>query len=165
MTDAATLLIGDRVSRRAYGGGTFEVVGWTPRGKTILRNIVTGAERSGWWPTWASLPRGYILDEQRHNALVEKEPLRFNPDWVISPGETLRDWMEENGIPSARIVASCCRDLEANEVQGVLDGKRRITKVLACKLSVATGISAQLWLNLERQFRQGLAEGKTWVKD
>jgi plasmid maintenance system antidote protein VapI len=89
---------------------------------------------------------------------------RFDPDWCIHPGGTLRDWMEENGVPSARIVASCCRDLEERDVQGVLDGKRKITGPLAAKLQVATGIPAQLWLNLEKAFRQGLAEGKTWTR-
>jgi HTH-type transcriptional regulator/antitoxin HigA len=82
----------------------------------------------------------------------------FNPDWCISPGETLRDWMDENGL-SARVTAKAC-SLDVVVFQRILDGKQRIGLTKACKLQQGTGIPAQLWLNLERAYRQGLAEGK-----
>jgi HTH-type transcriptional regulator / antitoxin HigA len=87
----------------------------------------------------------------------------FDPDWTISPGETLREWMEENGLP-LKATATACGRMDPKQLQGILDGKRKITTVAACKLQQGTGIPARLWLNLERQFRQGLAEGKTWVR-
>lgn len=65
MEDWGRLRIGDRI-RRERRPATFEVVGWTPRGKCRLRNIETGAEVTGWWTTWASLPKGYrLMDELR----------------------------------------------------------------------------------------------------
>lgn len=86
----------------------------------------------------------------------------FDPDWVISPGETLREWMEENGL-SLRVTAMCCAQMDPARLRGILDGKRKITTDAAHRLAHGTGIPARLWLNLERAFRQGLAEGKTWV--
>lgn len=83
---------------------------------------------------------------------------KFDPDWVISPGETLRDWMEENHL-SARITAGICL-LEPKDIEGILSGRRKITKDLAAHLARGTQISASLWLNLERAYRQGLAAGK-----
>ena len=88
---------------------------------------------------------------------------RFERDWVISPGETLADWIEENGL-SVRSTATVCGRMPVERLQRILDGKQRITRKDAAALAHGTGISAQLWLNLERAFRQGLAEGKTWTR-
>ena len=92
---------------------------------------------------------------------VDRHP--FDPDWVISPGETLRDWIEENGL-TVRSTATVCGRMDPKELQRILDGVRHVTPKVAEKLAYGTGIPARLWLNLERQFRKGLAEGKTWVR-
>jgi plasmid maintenance system antidote protein VapI len=93
---------------------------------------------------------------------------KFERDWVISPGETLRDWMEENGfVAGARLlvkpIATTCGRMPVERLERILDGRQRITRKDAAALAHGTGIPARLWLNLERQFRQGLAEGTTWV--
>ena len=93
----------------------------------------------------------------------------WNRDWVISPGETLRDWMEENGFMLGdrllvKPVATACGRMPVEKLQRILDGKQHITPVLAAQLAAGTGISPRLWLNLEHAFRQGLKEGKTWVR-
>jgi HTH-type transcriptional regulator / antitoxin HigA len=87
----------------------------------------------------------------------------FDPDWVISPGETLAEWMAEQGL-SVRVTATVCGRMDPKRLQGIVNGTRRITKADASRLAHGTGIPATLWLNLERAFRQGLAEGKTWVR-
>jgi HTH-type transcriptional regulator / antitoxin HigA len=92
---------------------------------------------------------------------IDRHP--FDPDWVISPGETLRDWIEENGL-TVRSTATVCGRMPVEELQRILDGTRRITPTVAAKLAAGTQIPARLWLNLERQFRQGLAEGKVWTR-
>jgi HTH-type transcriptional regulator/antitoxin HigA len=83
---------------------------------------------------------------------------RFDPDWVISPGETLREWIDENGL-SVKSTATICR-LRPIEIEGVLRGSRKITPRIANGLHAGTQISARLWLNLERAYRDGLAAGK-----
>lgn len=74
--------------------------------------------------------------------------------WVISPGETLRDWIEETGL-TVRSTATVCGRMEPTELQRILDGKRRVTRPVAAKLAAGTGIPARLWLNLERAYREG----------
>lgn len=95
----------------------------------------------------------------------EPKPRKFDPDWVISPGETLRDWMEENGLGRMEhAVAQTCGRMSDEMFQGILDGKTKITPDIAKALEHGTAIPAQLWLNLERAFRDGLAAGKKWIK-
>jgi plasmid maintenance system antidote protein VapI len=96
----------------------------------------------------------YVADDE-----LPAPPEPWDPDWVISPGETLRDWMEENHL-SVRVTAKLCV-MEPGELQRVLNAKRRITPTVAAKLAAGTNIPAQLWLNLERVYRDGLAAGKT----
>lgn len=86
---------------------------------------------------------------------------RFDPDWVISPGETLRDWLDENGL-TPRVAARAC-GLSPETFDGILRGTARIVPGIADKLQRGTMISARLWLNLERAYREGLAAGKTDV--
>jgi HTH-type transcriptional regulator / antitoxin HigA len=88
---------------------------------------------------------------------------KFDPDWVISPGETLRDWIDENRL-SVRSTATVCGRMPVERLRRILDGRQRITRKDADALAVGTRIPARLWLNLERQFRQGLAEGKVWAR-
>jgi HTH-type transcriptional regulator/antitoxin HigA len=83
---------------------------------------------------------------------------RWDPDWTISPGETLRDWMEENHL-TPRVVARICH-MSQGEVERVLNGTRVITPKAAAKLAAGTQIPARLWLNLERAYRDGLKAGK-----
>lgn len=82
----------------------------------------------------------------------------FDPDWVVKPGATLQEWIEENGL-SERVTANLC-GIELRDFQGILSGRRRITKPVAAKLAQGTQIPAKLWLNLERAYRAGLAAGE-----
>lgn len=83
---------------------------------------------------------------------------RFDPDWVIAPGETLREWMEENHL-HPRAAALTCGRMPLELFEGILAGEVAITPNVAEGLA-RTGIPARLWLNLERAYRLGLAAGK-----
>lgn len=93
--------------------------------------------------------------------LVESpEPTeRFDPDWVVKPGETLKEWIEENGL-TVRSTATTCGRMDPDRLQRIIDGKQRITHTDAARLAHGTGISERLWLNLERAYRAGLKAGK-----
>jgi plasmid maintenance system antidote protein VapI len=86
----------------------------------------------------------------------------FNPDWVVHPGSTLREWREENHLP-ASAAAMACAGMPLVLYRGVEAGSEPITENVAAGLAHGTGIPATLWLNLERIFRAGLAQGKTWT--
>lgn len=87
----------------------------------------------------------------------------WDPDWVISPGETLRDWIDENGL-TPRVTARLCQ-MDAHELERILCGQRHVTPKVAAKLAAGTQIPARLWLNLERAYRDGLAAGKVDVSE
>lgn len=93
-----------------------------------------------------------------------KRPRRFgfNPDWVVHPGETLREWRVENHLPS-QAAAMACAGMPTFLYERVEAGAEPIDPQIAAALAHGTGISATLWLNLERIFRAGLAAGKTWT--
>lgn len=85
--------------------------------------------------------------------------MAFDPDWVVKPGETLQEMLDEYNL-SPRIAAVSC-GLTERDLQNVLDGKR-ITKRIAAGLArLPVTPSAQFWLNLEHNYRKGLAAGKT----
>jgi len=85
--------------------------------------------------------------------------MTFDRDWTIAPGETLREWCEENGI-SPRAAAVACGRMPTATFERILSGKQRITKTIASALAHGTGIPASLWLNLERAYRADLKAGR-----
>jgi plasmid maintenance system antidote protein VapI len=87
---------------------------------------------------------------------------KFDPDWVVAPGETLREWRSENGI-SAQATATACGHMSLDVFERIESGTQPLTEDIAAGLARGTGIPAYLWLNLERAFRAGLAAGKTWT--
>lgn len=90
-----------------------------------------------------------------------KDPVKFDPDWCIHPGTTLRDWREENGL-GTKAAATCCGRMPVDLYERVEAGTKRISIPIADGLAHGTGIPARLWLNLEVNFRAGLKAGKTW---
>lgn len=85
--------------------------------------------------------------------------MNFDPDWVIAPGETLKEWREENHLGLRSAATTCVLPVETYE--RIEQGKQRITTRIAAHLHSGTGIPAYLWLNLERTYRAGLKAGKT----
>lgn len=89
----------------------------------------------------------------------------FEPDWVVHPGATLKEELEERakgiGFPTwAKIL-----HLTPEQLQGIFDGTEPITEDIANRIAHGLGTGAHIWLNLERAYRSGLAAGKTWIKD
>lgn len=84
----------------------------------------------------------------------------FDPDWVIAPGATLREWRLEHNL-GVRPAATTCGRMDAATYTDIEDGKRKITREIAAQLERGTCIPATLWLNLERVYRAGLKAGKT----
>jgi plasmid maintenance system antidote protein VapI len=85
--------------------------------------------------------------------------MTFDRDWTIAPGETLREWCEENHLPH-KAAATACGRMPVEMFEAIIAGKRRITKVIAEALAHGTGIPASLWLNLERNYRADLKAGR-----
>jgi plasmid maintenance system antidote protein VapI len=87
---------------------------------------------------------------------------KFDRDWTVAPGDTLRDWMEENRA-TVRVTATICGRMPVERLQRILDGKQRVTRKDAAALAYGTGVPASFWLTMERIFRRDLADGKHWT--
>jgi HTH-type transcriptional regulator/antitoxin HigA len=82
----------------------------------------------------------------------------FDPDWTIAPGETVREWLAENGL-SVRVAARAC-GLDVDVLERLLVGDEPLTEDIAHRLKALTLVPASFWLNAERRYRRDLELGR-----
>jgi plasmid maintenance system antidote protein VapI len=87
---------------------------------------------------------------------------KYNPDYAVAPGATLKDFICDAGLHlvtlEQAIAAFAERSgLPVETVKALLTGQAEITPDIADKLAV-TGYSAKLWLALEKNYRDQLAK-------
>jgi len=75
----------------------------------------------------------------------------FKPAEVFPPGEFIRDELEARGWTQAKFAKIIGRPLQ--NVNEVINGKRRITPETAVLIAAAFGTSPDVWLNLENAYR------------
>jgi plasmid maintenance system antidote protein VapI len=88
--------------------------------------------------------------------------LPFDPDWVVHPGATLREWREEQGLTVEKAAVRCL--LTPTTYELIEAGEMTYGAAVAGRLAYGTGSPMDFWLNRERTFREGLAAGKTWTR-
>jgi len=81
-----------------------------------------------------------------------------NPDYVVSPGETIRETMTHLGMSQAELALRL--GLTVQTVNRVFKGEQPITYETANRLEMVTGTPAAFWNNLEMQYRGQLAKHK-----
>lgn len=81
----------------------------------------------------------------------------FDQDWVVAPGETIRECMETKGWS----IEQFARELKVGVgvVESLLRGRWYIDLSMAMKLKRTLGHSARFWLVREAQYRGGLLDG------
>lgn len=84
---------------------------------------------------------------------------KFDPDWVVHPGATLREWFDDVGLP---LSVGKLYGLDERTLHRLFDGRQKITPTIAQRLCNLTHIGAPFWLAYEHNFRVGLAAGKHW---
>lgn len=82
----------------------------------------------------------------------------WEPDWVLRPGEVISDYLTEMG-GSVEALAGAA-ELPVDVLRGVIDGDDPITEDIARGLYRGTALSTEFWRTLERNYRDGLAQGK-----
>ena len=79
---------------------------------------------------------------------------RFNPDYAIPPGETIKENMEYRHI-SKEVLAEKL-GITIVKLDKLLEGNARITEKLSERLEDTLYISSIMWLNLEQNYRKAL---------
>ncbi|MHC5936991.1 HigA family addiction module antitoxin [Nostoc sp.] len=74
----------------------------------------------------------------------------------IHPGEILADEINELGMSASELARVL--DVPKNRITEIINGRRGITADTALRLAQYFGISAEFWMNLQKNYELRLAE-------
>ena len=77
--------------------------------------------------------------------------MTFTPNWVSPPGDTIAAIMRRRDISLPELAQRIC--LTVDETAALINGDRRIDRILAEELSRALGASTMFWIRREEQYR------------
>jgi addiction module HigA family antidote len=79
----------------------------------------------------------------------------YHPDYLVSPGEILNEYLEELGMTQAELANRT--GLAKKTINEIIKAKSPITPETALKLERSLGRPARFWSNLERQYQDNHA--------
>ena len=79
----------------------------------------------------------------------------FEPDYAVPPGKTLLEVMESLNMTPKELHTRT--GIPVQSLNRIATGEQPITHETANHLELATGVPADLWNNLEKQYRELLA--------
>jgi len=82
--------------------------------------------------------------------------LKYEPDYAVPPGETLLETIEHSGMTQTELAERTGRPKKT--INEIIKGKTAITPETARQLERVLGVPASFWNNLERNYREKLAE-------
>lgn len=77
-----------------------------------------------------------------------------HPDYAVSPGEFLRDWLDENSAAQQQLANDI--GVSRKHINSILAGSTSSTDI-AAKLALATGYSARWWMKIKSQYHADIA--------
>ena len=77
------------------------------------------------------------------------------PDYAVSPGDFIQEWLEENDVNAAELARRL--DVTPKHVSELLSGKAPLSAALSIALERVTGTPAKLWNRTEAIYREDLA--------
>lgn len=80
---------------------------------------------------------------------------KFEPDFIIPPGDTLRETLEELEISQAELARRSGRPKKT--INGIISGDKSITSDTAVQFERVLGVPASFWNNLEKDYRESVA--------
>jgi HTH-type transcriptional regulator / antitoxin HigA len=96
----------------------------------------------------------------------------FSPDWIVTPGDTISDVLDERGWSQADLASRT--GFTSKHIFKLLRGDAPITQDTAAKLEKVLGSTARFWISLDTQYRQqqasqdelaALAGHADWLKE
>jgi plasmid maintenance system antidote protein VapI len=91
------------------------------------------------------------------------QPAPFDPDWVIPPGTMLRECLQEIDRTPQDLAEGT--GLELAWIESFITGEAELTEDDAVALHPWTQIPTRLWMRWEQIYREGVAQGKTVIRD
>ncbi|RLA43175.1 MAG: hypothetical protein DRR06_12755 [Gammaproteobacteria bacterium] len=88
-----------------------------------------------------------------HNSQSNFQP---GPDWASSPGETICDLMEEQGLTQQQLANGL--NLELDDFTALINGDLLLSAPLAKRLASQLGATSGFWLRREHKYRQRLSK-------
>jgi len=79
----------------------------------------------------------------------------FAPDWLVTPGNTITDVLEERGWTQAELAKRT--GFTPKHINQLLKGDAPITQDTAAKLEKVLGSTVRFWVGLDTQYREQLA--------
>jgi len=80
---------------------------------------------------------------------------RYNPDYAIAPGETVKELLENRCMSQSDLASRADRPVKT--INEIINGKAAITPETAIQFEKILGQPASFWLNLENNYREQLA--------
>ena len=81
---------------------------------------------------------------------------RFAPDYAVHPGEVLAETLAARGVSKSDLAERC--GLSAKTVSLIVNGKAPVTSETAIQLERALGVAAEVWVNLDANYRLHVAK-------
>ena len=75
------------------------------------------------------------------------QPVGFNPDYAVHPGEVLRETLDEGHLTQVQIAEAC--GVSQKHISEVVNGKAGIRASLAIALERALHVDARFWCRLQ----------------
>lgn len=84
-----------------------------------------------------------------------KQTYPFEPDYRVPPGETLKELMDLRSYTELDVAVAL--GMSPVELRRMVEGASPVTPEVAEGLEEITGLPAQMWLNLEANYRKAPA--------
>ena len=83
---------------------------------------------------------------------MPKTPYQFQPDYAAAPGAVLAERLAVWGISQAEFARRCGRS--PSLISRIIAGIAPVTPETARQLAAASDLKAEVWLNMERAYRE-----------
>ena len=89
---------------------------------------------------------------------TKQKRYKFEPDYAVAPGETLRETMESLAMSQKELAKR--KELTVQTLNRIVKGEQPISYETANRLEFATNVPASIWNNLESNYREQLVKLK-----
>lgn len=79
----------------------------------------------------------------------------WEPDWVVHPGETLREMLEERRWLQSQLATLC--GVTEKHISRVITGQSGIGVDFALRLERVLGVNARVWMRMQVDYDVGVA--------